>query len=193
MTMATSPQGDDRFNVKSSMNLLYLVASAHATCFTVFLRRGFGTEALGLNGIIALVIILLYAGETRDPYMAWYFWAWLLALIAQRLDTFLLVRKGNREHSRYDGWPNIALALPFVKTEAIAKNLVEPLMCFLGGVLLCPLSESLGGFVMLGFFSLVIKRGLESQANRMQVQRLRDAEIEQRQLAERFRGQSKDY
>jgi len=190
---AANPQQHDSFNIRSSLNVLYLLLSGHATCLTVFLRRGFGVEALGINGVMAFTMILLYAAATQDAFVAIFFWAWLVALIAQRIETYRLVRRGRIEHSRYDGWPSVAMLLPFVKTEFAAKNVIEPAICLFGGALLCPVSEALGGFVLLGFFSLALKRGLENQVNRMRVQRLRDAEIEQRQLAEWFRGQRNNF
>lgn len=182
----------DLLNPRQGMNLLYWLATGHATCFTVFLRHSFGTEALGRHGITALIIILLYACAVEEPLMLTFFWVWLAALILQRLRTFSLFRKGVVWHSRYAGYPFLAMRSPFVKTEGAAKTL-EPLFCLIGGALLCPLSEKLGVFVLTGFVSLLVTRGIETQlvANRRRA--MRDASIEQRHMASLFRGETNDF
>ena len=93
--------------------------------------------------LAAFVMILLYTERNqRDPAMIYFFYAWLLAVIAERLETSRLVRKGWVEHSRYAGYPWLAMKLPFIKKPVTAKNCVEPVICLLVGALLCPLSEA---------------------------------------------------
>ena len=56
-----------------------------------------------------------------------------------------------------------------------------------------PLDEAVGVFVAAGCFSLAMVEGIGREVNRMRVQRMRDAQIENQMLAERFRGQRHDY
>jgi hypothetical protein len=185
-------QGRDASSMNSGLNLLRLLVDGHAACVAPFMRSGMGANYPGVDGLVGLVMILLYAAQMRDRFMVWYFWIWLAAIAYRRIETVRLIRRGWAEHSRYTGTP-LALKLPFVKNEMTAKNAIEPAICFLIGVCLLPISEALGAFVMLGYLSLGIQRGLQSQVNRMRLRQMRDAAIEQRQLAERFRGERDDF
>ena len=90
-------------------------------------------------------------------------------------------------HSKYDGYPALALKLPFVRTEGSAKSL-EPVFCILAGAALCPWSEAVGAYVFLGFASLLVVRAFETQSTVNRVRAMQDAAIEQRNMASMFRG-----
>src|ERR1700677_2579659 len=104
MAAAANPQNDP-INARNGMNLLVLLANAHATTLTVFIRQGFGSEALGINGIIAAVMLLLYAGFSNSPEMITFFWVWLAAVGYQRIYGIKQRQKGQVVHSRYAGSP----------------------------------------------------------------------------------------
>jgi len=183
----------DHFNLRGGAMISNLLIDGLATTVTPFIRYGFGVDAFAHNALAAFVIILLYAGESRDPVMIYYFYAWLLMLIGQRLETSRLARKGWVQHSRYSGHPWLALKLHFVKKEVTAKNVVEPMLCLVVGALLCPLSGALGGFVMLGFPSLLFQRAIQSQVNINRVRQMRDAAMEQRYLSDLYHGRRDDF
>lgn len=178
----------DQLTMAGAFGGLYMIALVLTTCVTVFTRRRFGAHALGWNGVGAFVLLLLCAGSW--PGMLIYFWIWLAALIIQRSQTIRMELRGDYEHSRYSGWP--WLTSRFAKTERQAKALEVPLCMIVGG-LLCPLSEQVGMFVILCGFAMSVVLAIEGQAMAMQVRRMRDAEIEMRQAAERFRGVRNDY
>lgn len=178
--------------LRESFNIGYTFHQVHATCFTPFLRRGFGRNALGFNGIGAFILILSYAALTQSEGMFVYFWAWFAALVLQRLQTGWMALRGHVEHSHYDGRPWVAMLFPFVKSELSARAL-EPMICFIGWALLCPLSETVGGFVMFGAISLTLVEGIRRYVTQNRLQQMRDAEIEIQALAERFRGERKDF
>lgn len=186
------PPSSEGFNFRQTANLTYLLASAHATCFTVFFRHSFGTQAFGRNGLLALVLLLVYAGLAEEPRMLTYACLWLAALVLQRLRTGWLVLSGMVWHSRYAGYSYLARMIPFVRTERAART-VEQFFCFLVGLLLLPVSESLGLFVMAGGVSLAIVLGMELEITRNRVRAMRDAAIEQRHLAALYRGEITDY
>lgn len=184
------PQNFDALmNSRTGLNLFTILVAGHATCFTVFLRHSFGTRALGRNGVVACLLILLYACAMEDPASLLFLGIFLFALVIQRLKTFQLYRAGVEWHSYYAGYPWLAMRCPLVRSEGTAKWL-EPAFCLLIGSCLCPLSEPLGLFVTLGMFSLMFVRGFETQimANRMRA--MRDSAIEQRNMAAIFRGES---
>jgi hypothetical protein len=165
----------------------YLIALSHSTCLLVFLRCRFGTHFFGLNGLLAFLAIPVYAAFAHAPEMLVFFVVWLAALIVQRIWTAVVFRRGRMEHSRYGGWPWLALLCPFVRREQAAKCCVEPMICLLAGSLLMPLSPAMGGFVLLGTLSLLITLGFELQIESARLRAMRDAQIEHQQLAERFR------
>lgn len=186
------PPPSDRFNLRQTVNLIYLLASAHAACFTVFLRHGFGTHALALHGPLALGVLLVYAALTGDPWMLIYTGLWLITVLVQRLRTVVLVASGGVWHSRYAGAPSFARGLPFVRTDRGART-VEQFVCVVIGLLLLPVSANLGVFVMAGAISLAIVLGIDLEITRNRVRAMRDAAIEQRHLAALYRGETTEY
>jgi hypothetical protein len=191
--MSQNSQQEGKQPTKGDMlGLLLLLANAHATCVTIFTRSRFGVEALGVRGLAAFVLMVVYGG-LRAPGMFLYLGVWLLALMIQRISTFRLVRQGWRAHSRYAGYPALAMKLPGV-SERTAVMLIEPLLCVLVGALIyCTVSEGVGVFVMLSFVSLLFRLALDQEITRKRVQKMRDAELEQRYLADRFRGEVDDF
>jgi hypothetical protein len=184
-TAAANPQGNnDPFDVRTGINLLGILANGHATTVTPFLRRGFGSEALGINGVVGAIIILLYAGVTNSPEMVTFWWVWIAAVAYQRLYSVKQRQNGNVVHSRYAGWPEVGMR--FAKTEKVARGVIEPLVCVVVGGCLWSWSEALGRFILLGSFSLLVSRGLEQQVIRNRVRAMSDAQIEQRYLSDVF-------
>ncbi len=154
---------------------LYAIALVLTTCVTVFTRRRFGAEALGWNGLGAFLLLLFYAGSS--PGMQVYFCLWVLALLIQRCQTIWMGIRGHVEHSRYGGWP--WLAIRFAKNEMQAKAL-EVLLCLIAGGLLYSLSEAVGMFVIRCGFGMAVVQVIDRQVLAMQDRRMRDAEIEMR-------------
>lgn len=193
-TMSGDPQGQrgDGWNMQAGVNLLHWLFNGQAACIAPFLRQGMGVNYPGADGLVGLVMILAYGSVTGDRWMLTYFWGWLIAIILRRIESFRLQRRGEVLHSRYTGTP-LVLKFRFIKRETTAKNIVEPMLCVVIGALLCPVSEALGQFVMLGAISLMGQRAIESQVNINRVRKMRDLEIEQRMLGEWFRGQRKDF
>ncbi len=186
--MAANPQGNDPVNMKNGINLLALAANGYATTVTVFLRRGFGAEALGLNGIVAAVIILGYAGFTHSPEVITFFWVWLGFVAYQRMYGFSLRRQGRVLHSRYAGWPEVGMR--FAKSEKAARQVVESIVCVVAGAALWLFSEPLGQFIMLAPIGLFVSQGIEAQVINKRLTALRDCEIEQRHLSDLFNGRT---
>jgi hypothetical protein len=191
MATAANPQEkNDPFNTRTGVNLLGLMANGGATTVTPFLRRGFGREALGLNGILAGLIILLYGGFTNSPETVTFFWVWLTAVAYQRLYGFRQRANGQVVHSRYAGDPVVGRR--FTKSERVAREVVEPLICVVVGACLWSWSEQVGRFVLCASFCLLVCRGIETQVTRNRVQAMRDAAIEQKYVSDLFNGRRDD-
>ncbi len=184
--------GDFSHDFRNAVNWLYLLANAHATCLTMFIRHSFGTNVPGLSGVFAVIMMLLAVAESNDIRMLWFLYAWIAALICQRMRTGFLCLRGHREHSEYSGWPWLAMRIPFMKSESQAKN-SEPTLCLVIGPLLCPVSPTVGMFVMAGVVSLTIVRCMNQYAISRQVTAMRDMQFEQQAMSERMRGLRNDY
>jgi len=186
--VAANPQGqNDPFkNARTGINLVGLAANGYATAVTPFLRRGMGSEALGVNGVVALLIIIGYAGVTNSPETITFFWVWLVAVGCQRVYGARQRASGEAVHSRYAG--DAVAGRRFTKSERVAREIVEPMICIVVGAFLWQWSEPLGRFILCASFSLLVSRGLDTQVTRNRVQAMRDAAIEQRFLADLFNG-----
>lgn len=191
--MSQKPEGPaDQITMRNTTNLASFAVWAHSTCFTPFLRKGFGNEALGFNGAVACIMVLLFAGAYGPQGGTIFLMAWFGALIYQRITTAVNSRKGIITHSRYSGFPALTMKLfPFIKKESTARAWGEPVLLVLVGLLLFQLSEPLGVWVMLGSVSLVMVHGIGEQIDRRKVQAMHDAQIEQEYLAEQFRNGSR--
>jgi hypothetical protein len=173
---------------EQGLNALYFVCHAHASVLGVFLRHGFGRDALGLPSLAGVgMMFLTYAARPDLPMLA-FMLCWLAAQVAQRVRTFRLLRRGVALHSRYPGTPWLARKMPFVRSDTAAKKL-EPPLCLLAGLACLPLSPSLACFLAAGFFSLLIRHGMDEEVVRKHVQRMRDAEIEQKNVWSRYRDE----
>lgn len=182
-------QQENKFGMREGFNLLYALCKIHAYCFWPILRRDFGTNGLGFPAFFAMFLILLVGALGRIPEMFPYLGVWLLALACQRIRTFWLVRHGAVWHSRYEGYPWLALCFLRDGKESKARLLVEPVLCLLIGVALYQFYPRLGGFVMAGFLSMTMLEVINRELDRRRLAAMRDAEIEQRWLGARYRGQ----
>ncbi len=172
----------DMITMKDSFNLALFLARCHVMAFLPFFRRGFGRGGVGLFGFVAFLVLLFLALE---PAGFWYLVAWLMAVIYQRVSTARAWMRGEIVHSQYWGEP--WLGRLFFKRDGMAK-VVEGAACVVGGMLLLPFSESLGVFVMSGALSMVVIVVFDQQYLRMRLQRMHDAEIENKYMSDLYRG-----
>ncbi len=94
-------------------------------------------------------------------------------------------RKGVVTHSRYNGYPVLALKLfPRLKEED-AKG-VEAFMCLAIGGVLTYVDPALGWYVMGGFFSILLSEGFNVELRKRRLQAMQDAVLEQQSLAREY-------
>ena len=182
-------QGEQKVSPTANdyLGMAYAVCDIYRCIVGPFLRYGQGMEAYGIRAGIAFLVLLTLAGVERD-FGLWLFLAvWIVALIYRRVQTFKRIRRGAIIHSRYAGDPWLALKVPFVRSEHTAKGIIEPSICLLVGVMLCPLSVNLGAIVCAGWLLLLVHNGIEREIDRKRLERMRDAEIEAHWYGDRFR------
>jgi hypothetical protein len=167
------------------INLLYRILGVLATCITPFMRTGFGVEAPGMNGVLATLLMIVVCASVPD--MHGYFFLWFFALLMRRAQTLRNVHRGVITHSRYEGYPWLAMKVPFIRRESTAKLIAEPLVCLgLAGLLYLG-SPPFGLFMMICAAALFLKCLIEHGITYLRIQRMRDAEIEQRWYSQQFR------
>lgn len=172
-----------RDKANEAFNLLYFLASVHATTITPFIRTGFGVNVNGWNGVGAMLLLLFWcAADPWDQVMSSYFILWFGALLYQKARTRKLIRQGVKIHSRYTGDSWLAMKIPFFRTESKARC-VEPTMCFFIGITVLPISQALGTLYMIGFLTFSIRAVIDVAATDARVQAMNDAEIEGRYYA----------
>ena len=168
-----------------ALGMIYAAANVLATSMAVFLRRGFGREALSWNSMLALLVLVVLIVD--DPLFGYFALAFLFAQLVRRVETFRLIRKGAVIHSRYAGYPYWAMKVPLIRDEKVAREAIEPLICFLTGLMLCPLSVGIGGYVMCCGVAFTVRHALEEEVSRKRVERMQDAQIEHEWYAEQLR------
>lgn len=187
MTTQHAPPGD-RITMGGSFNVLYLLAHAHALSFTVFLRTNFGSEGVGICGLVTIVMILGWGAYANCFPMFLFFLLWLLALIVQRIRTFSNWRSGKViVHSRYNGDPWLSRLLFRRMSELNARG-VDAFLCLIVGGVISRFNEPFGFYVMAGFASIMLTESVMAESTRRRLRQMRDAEIEQHYFAETYRS-----
>jgi hypothetical protein len=176
--MSQSRQHDEQgMSPGEAMNWLYGLASIHAMCILPFIRSRFGTQAIGVNALFGLVVMVVVAVQCRDPVIFNYIGLWLLVVLIRQGEARSRKRKGLIQHSQYAGYPWVTAWIPLVRNEQAARGL-DPLVCLAIGTAMMPISENLAKFICFGFVSILVKEGIEQAIVNRRVERMRDAQIE---------------
>ena len=136
---------------------------------------------------LVFLSMLFVASANKDPAVFRYIGFWLVAVVVQRAITVSDARKGYRVHSRYDGYPLVVSRFLFIHKEAWGRA-IEPFLCFGIAAFLEGFSHNLACLWMAGGVGIAIVEFMRRQAIRVHVQRLRDAEIENQLIHDRWHG-----
>lgn len=185
MTNQESMPGD-KLTMANTFNGAFMLAHAHALTCTVFLRTDFGKEGIGIAGLLSIFLILGWGSVSNSLPMLGFFALWLVAVICQRIKQLINWQRGAVIHSYYNGYPRLSKRLFPRMSELNAKG-ADAFICLIVGGLLTQFDKPLGWFIMAGFVSIMFTEGMMVEATRRQLQQMRDAEIEQRTLAELYK------
>jgi len=173
---------------RDNFSIALALANGHAACLAPFLRCRFGVRALGVDAVIGMLILFVYAEASHAPEIGGFFCIWFLAVWLQRRQANKLAKSGWTVHSRYTGYPWVAMKILRVRDELNAKGVADPVVCIIAGLLIQRVSPALGNFIFLGAFSFAFQVGIERRLMRMRRLGMQDAQIEQRMLARQIRG-----
>jgi hypothetical protein len=181
-------------DAQKAANILVLAAQVIASPVEVMLRKNFGSKYFGVPSAIALFAVPMWAlfwpGES--PLGLWVLWVlFILMQLRARLESVRMLAKGQFIHTRYNGWPRLASVFKRMPEQKIKAGL-EPLLVFVAGVLLMPVSEPLGSYLMVAALSLGFNHSVIESVERAQALEMNDALIEQQAMAERFRQMRRD-
>lgn len=179
MPQKPQPPGD-QLTIRGSLNLAYFVASVIARCVIPFLRTKVG-ENTRLMTFLAFVGMALYSSQ--DERMWAYIVFWGFAVVVERIDTAACRRRRELVHSGYMGWPRVAMLLPFIKSEGMAKLIVEPVTCYVAGWLLMDEWEALGKLFVVAAGALVFLEICDRRIQGSREQAAIDARVEAEILA----------
>jgi len=161
------------------------------TSLAVFFRHGFGRRYLGGQALAVFLVVFVFAGcwPHNDPrplmcFLGLYF----VACVWARFGTASQIRRGIIQHSFYSGAPRL-MRWPIFRRmkEATVKALIEPLSVVLSAAYLMPLNEPLGSYLLIAAVGQMISQGMAHSYEEQRLMNARDAYLEQRHLAERFR------
>ena len=181
----------EMFSNKDGFNALSVLAMAMATTVTVFIRCDFGKRALDRRGFYSMVLLALVAAFSGNELMVWYLIAWSIVTVIQRGRAYWLSKQDGAEyrHTLYDGWPWLALSVPGLKSERIAKMVAEPATVAAVGMAATAIPEihAVGVWLVLSGLALAFEFGVYEALMARRVDVGRDAQHEMNDLADRLR------
>lgn len=166
-------------------DIFFMLVSGLASCLTPLSRRNFGRS--GMNAGAGFLIYVLYLAMFPEvDSLFGFFGCWLLAALWNTWRTASRARKGVHYHSRYSGDPWIGRFLPWVRKESVLLTLEWLLWIAFGLAMLEP-DRAFGNFILTCAIALLIKNMVEGQVIHNRLLAMRDAELEQIYLVDRFR------
>lgn len=180
---------------RDGLNLALFVCQSVATTVEAVLHYRFGERFFDLRALIGAVGIPIFAtlfpGHDVEPLM-WFLGLYLFACASARIDAIRHQRNGPRVHSFYGGYP-LLCAIFRRCDEVLMKRLVEPVLLFVGGWFVAGWNAPLGDYLMFAGFALACSVNAALAVERARALDLYDASVQQRRLAERFRGTGDDW
>lgn len=187
MNEVKEPSALDRF--RRDVNLAAFLMSSAALTVTVPLRTDVGERAIGIRGLVGLVLMLLFLlGWPTHParlHLAWCL-AFLLCCGIQRWQANRRRDRCWTEHSRYEGAPLLhplymrLLGRRWPLGPLRFKRQVEPILIFGVGALLVPLEPPLGFWFITASVCLVVDLGMRKTIERTRRLDLNDFRAEHR-------------
>ncbi len=178
-------------NWKRNFNIAYALCVMHQRALTVPMRKNFGTEALGLPCLLALIMMVLWATFSRDYYMWCYTGVWLVFFTHRRVQSLKLAQT-QRIYSQYDGWPVDWMRL--IKDENKAKLIVEPFLVTIAGLVALWVYQAHGWdvrglpyFLLGGCFTLPMIELAKQTMWKRKTRQMMDSRLEQEQVMNDFR------
>ncbi len=182
-----------RDGLRNAIALIVFIARAFALSVEVCLHRTstFGERYVGLQAGAALLLIFFWPalcepGHDPDPMLTLLGLVFCLLIGIRSRIAIRRRRGGPQPHSYYSGTPWL-MRFTGRMSEAKVKSEVEPFFVAAVGGLMLALSPPLGGYLIFAGLGLLITTNLGKEYERTRALDMNDAQIEQRNIVERFR------
>ncbi len=172
-------------------NIVVLLLRSIAVTVEVFLHRRFGSRYVGLQGVLGIVMILVFAAIIPAPG-TWgliiFLFAYLKACLYARAGVLWRKLQGQEcDHTLYSGYPYLMRVLPRWN-ELTVKRLVEPALVFLVGCAVAHFIPALALYLFIAAGALFMTVNQAEAYERRRAEVMRDSVIEVQQRAERVRS-----
>ena len=157
------------------VNVAILLMRGYQTCFTPFLRYKMGTEALGINGVVAFAIQVIYVQATQDVMMLRGLGFWCLLVVLQRIDA------DKSAHSMFEGNMFLTRLFRCIRSEGWGR-VIEACLMVLWGLMLMHDSTAFGKFWVGGGIVMLMMYRVDAFAVSRRLRQMQDQEIEMRGL-----------
>lgn len=174
---------------QQALNVIELSMAGWALSMEVWMRHGFGSRYVGIQGMFGALAIIGYAVLWREfdvSGLLWFLLFFLAMLLIRRMQALRKSRYGERNHSRYSGVSLFAKKFPNY-SEIKLKQWFEPIYAVLMGMLICPFSMPLGTYFIIGAFMIRWNIDRTERWTRIRVQEMNDAVCDHEAIAYRFR------
>jgi hypothetical protein len=133
---------------------------------------------------MVLLFTGLFRGQDAGP-MLLFLIAYLFMCVYARIGIIRRRRSGGVQcHTRYTGRSRLARVLPRLSEMAVKR--IEAVLVFGIGMLMLPMCQMLGAYLMLAAFAMFSCLGLGDAYDRNRALDIHDAVIDQKAVAERF-------
>jgi hypothetical protein len=169
-------QQNDKDGKRGALNMLVFIARGFSLGTTVFIRRNFGGEGIGMPGFGTLIAIPAFGFYGQSPLMMYYLYAWMFAALMQRLQSSKNRRNGVRVHSYDQGTPYLGFRLGGKdRTGALRR---EFCFCIVVGVIVLSFDPAMGAFVIASAIGTAMNTSFQVELGRARQQRMQDAMLE---------------
>lgn len=182
---------------RRGVSIFAFLCRALALSVEVFLHRTgtFGERYIGLQAGATFLLILFFPifwkGHNPEPLFV-FLGCYLFMSVCIRARIQLRRKRGGPQpHTLYTGTPWL-MRFTGRLSESTVKTFVEPMVVFFSGVFMMPLSEPLGGYLLLASLGLLVTTNLTLGYERKRALDMHDAYMDQRGSAERFREMRRD-
>lgn len=181
-----------RESMRNSLHWLQFIARIGSVSMEVFLRRGFGSRYLHLEALLAAMLLMAwpaFSPECDPRPMFWLFIGYLIMCAAARFEHLVAFLRGSLvdRHTRYNGAPLLCRLFPKC-SEVTIKSQIEPVLIFVTGLIARSYNSSLGGYLLFASACMGLTAFFLRARDNAKLLDLRDALIEQQQLARQYRA-----
>jgi hypothetical protein len=178
------PAGD----IRKGAIITQLFVSAWAITIYLPMRCGSGKEHTGGRAVLGMVFPFIFMLFVPDPSVALIWPYYLCGLLIHRYGHWRAYRRGEVEHTQYQGRPWLTQLLFRKASEKTAVMILEPLLAAVIGCALAHVGEGIALYFLFGGAAMFIKQLFVYRSSQRTLDQYNDAMIENGYLMSQSRG-----